>query len=105
MAEIQAFAVDQGWIKKGATQLTIAGQELRWSIDNWKSTNTLRSSEVPSPFVNGFISLPNVPKGTPVKFAIMVRVASHLPSDIAGYQDRGDTWLNNGGQDYTQVTG
>lgn len=104
MPELQAYAREQGWTAQGWTHLSIPWQELRFTTDGWKTTQTLKSTEVPSPIVNGFFSLPNVAKGTTVEFAIHVGVASHAPSDIAGYRERGDLWLNNGGRNFTQVT-
>jgi hypothetical protein len=104
MDEIKRFAEEQGWLQKGFTHLTIGMQDLVYTTDHWKTTQTLRSSEVPSPVVNGFFALPNVPKGTNVEFAIHVTVACHLPTDIAGYQQRADMWLNNGGKNFTQTS-
>ena len=102
--EIRQFAERQGWLKSGFTNLSIVWQDLVYTTDNWKTTHTLRSTEVPSPIVNGHFSLPNVPKGTHVEFAIHVGVACHAPSDIAGYRERGDMWLNNGGKNFTQTS-
>ncbi len=104
IAEIQRYVHDMGWVAKGNSVITIRSQEVRWTTDNWKTTNVLMSLDVPSPIVNGFFSLPNVPKGTPVKFAILVGLSSHHPSDSAGARDFGSTWLNNDGQDYTQTS-
>ena len=104
MEELKAYAREQGWLHKGFTQLTVPWQELRFTTDGWKTTQTLKSTEVPSPIVNGFFNLPNVPKGTPVEFAIHVGVASHAPGDAAGYREAGELWLNNAGRNYSQVT-
>ncbi len=104
MDELKQFARGQGWTDKGFTQLSIPWQEMVFTTDNWKTTQTLRSSDTPSPLVNGRFILPNVPKGTEVQFAIHVGVASHAPSDIGGYRERGDVWLNNGGKNFSQIT-
>jgi hypothetical protein len=104
MEEIKRFADEQGWLKNGFSNLSIVWQDLVFTTDHWKTTQTLRSTEVPSPISNGCFSLPNVPKGANVEFAIHVGVACHAPSDIAGYRERGDTWLNNNGQNYTQTS-
>jgi hypothetical protein len=104
MDELKAFAAEKGWTREGYTQLSVPWQELVYTTDNWKTTLSLKSTDVPSPIVNGFFNLPNVPKGTTIEFAIHVGVACHAPSDIAGYRERGDVWLNNGGRNFTQVS-
>ncbi|MFL5318888.1 MAG: hypothetical protein ACJ790_04470 [Myxococcaceae bacterium] len=104
MDEVKQYAAQQGWTKNGWTQLSIPWQELVYTTDHWKTTQVLKSFEVPSPFINGRIQIPNVPAGTEVEFAIHVGVASHAPSDIGGYRERGDVWLNNGGKNFSQVT-
>ena len=104
MPELQAYAREKGWVQRGFGHLSIPWQELRFTTDGWKTTQTLKSTDVPSPIVNGFFNLPNVPKGTTVEFAIHVGVASHAPGDIAGYRERGELWLNNGGRNFTQVS-
>jgi hypothetical protein len=104
MQELKDFAAQQGWTQQGFTHLSIGEQELRYTVDNWKTTLSLRSTDVPSQIMNGMFRLPNIPKGTTVEFAIRVFVSCHAPADIAGYRERGDMWLNNGGKNYTQVT-
>ena len=105
MAELQDFAGSKGWTAQGFTHLSVPWQELVFTTDDWKTTKTLKSSDVPSPVVNGRFTLPNVPKGTEIEFAIHVGVACQAPADIAGYRERGDLWLNNGGKNYRQVSG
>jgi hypothetical protein len=105
MEEIQRFAAEKGWLERGLTQLSVSGQDLVYTIDNWKTQHQLRSSDVPTPVVNGFFSLPNVPKGTTVEFAIHLWVGAHVEGGYLGHAERGDLWLNNGGRNYTQVTG
>jgi hypothetical protein len=104
MDELQAYAKAKGWTDAGYTQLSIPWQQLVFTTDSWKTTQTLKSADVPSPVLNGFFDISNVPKGTTVEFAIHVGVASHAPADIAGYRERGDLWLNNGGRNFTHVS-
>ena len=104
MRELQDFASSKGWTAQGFTHLSVPWQELVYTTDNWKTTRSLKSSDVPSPLVNGRFTLPNVPKGTEIEFAIHVGVACQAPSDIAGYRERSDLWLNNGGQNFKQVS-
>jgi hypothetical protein len=104
MEEVKGFAIEKGWLERGYSNLTIPWQELVFSTDGWKTVHTLKSTEVPSPVVNGVFTLPTVPKGTPVEFAVHVGVACHAPNDPAGYRERGDFWLNNSGRNFTQVT-
>ena len=96
LADIRGYAEGKGWIHNGTTQLSIAWQSLIYTTDGWKTANELKSSEVPSPVANGRFTLPGVPSGTEVEFAIHVGVAS------PGAE--GDVWLNNGGQNFRQVT-
>jgi hypothetical protein len=102
--EVKAFAQSQGWPQKGWTQLSTYGVDLVYSSDSWKTTRTLNSSQVPSPFVNGRFTIPDLPQGTPIEFALKVYVAASDPHDIGGHRDRGEVWLNNGGKNFTQVT-
>jgi hypothetical protein len=104
MEELRRYAAEKGWTDRGLTQLSIHGQDLVYTTDHWKTMRQVRSSDVPSPVVNGFFTLPNVSKGTPIEFAIHVWVAASLPNEY-GQGERGDMWLNNGGHNYTQVTG
>ncbi|MBX7097923.1 MAG: hypothetical protein K1X89_09435 [Myxococcaceae bacterium] len=104
MDEVKGYAEQQGWLAKGFTHLSIVWQDLVFTTDNWKTTRTLRSSDVPSPVVNGRFLMPNVPKGAQVEFAIHVGVSCHAPSDIGGYRERGELWLNNAGQNFRQVS-
>jgi hypothetical protein len=102
--EVKRYAEQKGWLAEGFTQLSTPWMDLVYTTDNWKTTQTLRSTDVPSPIVNGFFSMPNVPKGTEIEFAIHVGVACSSPHDIGGNRERGDVWLNNNGQNYRQVS-
>lgn len=102
--EIQRYAREKGWLQAGFTELSIAWLELRFTTDGWKTTQTLKSTEVPSPVVDGWFSLADVPKGTAIEFAVHAGVACRSPSDAAGVRERGETWLNNGGKNYTQLS-
>ena len=104
MRELKDFASSQGWAAKGFTHLSVPWQEIVYTTDNWKTTRTLKSSDVPSPLVNGRFTLPNVPRGTQIEFALHVGVACQAPSDIAGYRERGSLWLNNDGHNFKQVS-
>jgi hypothetical protein len=104
LGEVKAFADSKGWAQKGWTQLSTYGVDLVYSSDQWKTTRTLNSSQVPSPFVNGRFTIPDLPKGTSIEFAVKVYVAASDPHDIGGHRDRGEVWLNNGGKNFTQVT-
>lgn len=105
MNELQRYAREKGWLDAGFTQLSISWLELHFTTDGWRTTHVLRSTEVPSPVADGYFTLASVPKGTPVEFAIHAGVACHAPHDSAGVRERGETWLNNGGRNYTQVSG
>lgn len=104
LPELRAYAAEKGWTRAGFTHLTIPWQELVFTADGWKTKQTVRSTEVPSPLVDGFFNLPDVPKGTHVEFAIHVGVVCHAPGDAAGYRERGELWLNNAGKNFTQVS-
>jgi hypothetical protein len=105
MPEIRAYAEQQGWLAKGWTQLSVFSTDLVYTTDHWKTTQSLSSSSTPSPYLHGRFTLPNVEKGTNVEFALHVRVACSDPHDIGGHRERGDLWLNNGGKNFTQVSG
>lgn len=104
MAEVQALAASRGWPEKGYTTLSTAWVELHWTLDGWKTTQVLRSTDVPCPVVNGSFFLPNVSAGTEVEFAIHAGIACHAPQDTAGVRDSADLWFNNTGTNYRQVT-
>ncbi len=104
MPEIQAYAQARGWLERGFHVLSTPWQELHYTTDGWKSVKVLKSTDVPCPVVNGHFFLPAVAPGTPVDFAIHVGVACHAPHDTAGARDVGDVWLNNGGNNYQQVS-
>lgn len=104
LPEVQDYARRQGWLDKGWTQVTIPWQDLVYTTDGWKTTNTLKSSETPSLLSDGRFLIPGVPAGTEVEFAIHAGIASQAPSDTSGYRERGDLWLNNGGGNYRQIT-
>lgn len=104
MAEVQDLARGRGWPEKGYTTLSIAWVELHWTLDGWKTTQVLRSTDVPCPVVNGSFFLPNVAAGTEIEFAIHAGIACHAPQDTAGVRDSADVWFNNAGINYRQVT-
>ena len=102
MAEIQAYAQWRGWYDRGHSVISTPWQELHWTTDSWKTMRVVKSSDVPSPVINGHFMLVGVSPGTEVEFAIHVGVACHAPHDTAGSRDVGDVWLNNGGANYQQ---
>lgn len=104
MPELRAYAAEKGWLRAGFSHLTIPWQELVFTTDAWATKQSVKSTDVPSPLVNAFFNLPNVPKGTTIEFAIHVGIACHAPGDAAGYRERGELWLNNAGKNFTQVT-
>ena len=104
MFEIIGYANDRGWLLHGWTSLSIQWQELHWTVDNWKTTKVLKSTDVPCPVVNAHFYLPNVPKGTEIEFALRVGVACHAPHDTAGVREVGELWFNNEGRNYRQKT-
>ncbi|MBL9038577.1 MAG: hypothetical protein JNG84_08705 [Archangium sp.] len=103
MPEAKAFAAYKGWTTRGFTALSVPAVDLVYTTDNWRTTKVLHSYSVPSPYVNGRFTLPDVKKGTTVEFALKVTIACSHPRDIGGHRDRDDLWLNNGGSNYTQV--
>lgn len=104
MPEAKAYAAERGWLAEGFTHLSLPWVELHYTTDGWQLTRVLKSSDVPSPIVNGTFYLPFIDRGTEVEFAIHVGLACHAPSDIAGHRDTGDFWLNNDSKNYRQVT-
>lgn len=104
MPEIQAYAQARGWYERGHHVLSTPWQELHYTLDGWKTVRVLRSSDVPSPVVNGHFVLPGIAAGTSIEFAIHVGVACHAPHDTAGARDVGDVWLNNSGANFQQFS-
>jgi hypothetical protein len=104
MAEVQALAESRGWFARGFNTLSIPWTEMHWTLDGWKTSHVLRSSDVPCPVMNGFFFLPNVPVGTPVEFAVHAGVACHASHDTAGNRDTASLWFNNRGRNYLQLT-
>ncbi len=104
MPEIVAYAQQRGWYDRGHNVLSTPWQELRWSADKWKTTRMVKSTDVPSPVVNGHFFLPGVRAGTEIEFAVHVGVACHAPHDTAGIRDAGEVWLNNAGANFVQLS-
>jgi len=104
LPEVRAYADARGWLERGYTQLSIPWQEMHWTTDGWRTARVLKSTDVPSPVVNGYFHLPRVAPGTQVEFAIRVGVSCRCPQDSAGLREEGELWLNNGGRNYQQVT-
>lgn len=104
MHELRREAAARGWTARGFTHLTVPWLELHWSADGWKTKDVVSSNDVPCPIVHSTFHLERCPAGTEVEFAIHVGLACHAPGDTAFARDVGDLWLNNGGQNYRQVT-
>lgn len=104
MREVQALAQARGWIARGFTTQNIAWMEVHWTVDKWRSSHVLRSTDVPCPIVNGVCHLPNVAKGTEVEFAVRVGVSARAAHDTSGGRETHDLWFNNLGGNYTQTT-
>ena len=104
MVELKRVADARGWTSRGFSTLSVKWLELHWTSDGWKTTHKLSSNDVPCPVVNGTFHLSGCPAGTEVEFAIQVGIACHAPGDTAGSRDVADLWLNNGGENFVQVT-
>jgi len=89
MQELRAYAETEGWIAKGFTVLSIAWQEAAL-LDRWVEDDALAQvARRAQPHREWILHAAERRKGTTVKFAIHVGVASHLPSDIAGTRSAG----------------
>lgn len=104
MDEVVRFAADQGWNAQGWSRLSVLWVDMVYTTDAWKTTKTLRSTDVPSPIVDELFYVPDVERGTEIEFAIHVGVGCAHPDDLAGYRERADVWLNNGDKNFKQVT-
>jgi|GEM_PF-2058472 len=103
LPEIVAYADARGWLARGFDVLTVAWQELHWTVDGWKTTHKLSSHDVPCPITAGFFTLP-VKAGTTVEFALHVGLKCRAAQDAAGARDIGELWFNDDGKNYRQVT-
>lgn len=103
LPEIVAYADSRGWLASGFDVLTVAWQELHWTVDGWKRTHKLSSHDVPCPITAGFFTLP-VKAGTTVEFALHVGLKCRAAQDAAGARDIGELWFNGAGKNYRQVT-
>lgn len=102
-AEVRRFAAERGWFEKGFTALSIAWRELHFTTDGWSTSWVVKSTDVPSPVVDGWFLLPRVKAGETVEFALQVGITCRTPEDHAMFRDQGALWFNNGGRNYTQV--
>lgn len=95
--EVRAAAQAQGWSAVAAET-----EEVRYTTDGWQTTRAVKASDQPPPFSSdGRIFLPEVQQGTPVEFALKVGIH---PVDAGAQAAHAEVWLNNGGQNYQQVT-
>jgi hypothetical protein len=104
MREVQQLAQAKGWFARGFNTISIPWTEMHWTLDAWKSSHVLRSTDVPCPVMNGYFFLPNVAVGTEVEFAVHAGVACHASHDTAGNRDTASLWFNNHGRNYYQAT-
>src|SRR4051812_34155554 len=94
LPEVQAAAQSHGWSAVAAET-----DEVRFTTDGWKTTHVVKAGDQPPPLAaDGRIFLPDVQQGTEVEFALKVGI-----HPVAGGM-RAEIWLNNGGQNYRQVT-
>jgi hypothetical protein len=92
--EVRAAAQAQGW---GA--VAAETDEVRYTTDGWKTAHVVKAGDQPPPLSpDGRIFLPDVKQGTEVEFALKVAI-----QPVSGGM-RAEVWLNNGGQNYRQVT-
>lgn len=105
LAEIRAFAEEQGWLAKGFTELDVAWLELHFTTDGWATTRVLKSTDVPSPITDGWCSLPRVAAGETVEFAMHAGLTCRAPGDPTHgmFREQGELWFNNGGSNYAQT--
>lgn len=103
MAEVQAFAHEHGWPSRGFTVLSIAWLEMHYTTDGWATSRVCRSSDVPSPVINGWYYLLQVRSGEEVEFAVQAGIGCRAPEDRAGLRDQGAVWFNNGAANYRQT--
>jgi len=95
--EVRAAAQAQGW---GAVAAETG--EVHFTTDGWKTTRVVKASDQPPPLTpDGRIFLTGVQQGTEVEFALKVGIK---PVDAGAKATRAEVWLNNGGQNYRQVT-
>lgn len=99
--DVRAFAEAQGWNREGQ-KVGILKADLVYTTDGWKTTKTaplqyLYDNE------RGFV-LRDVPKGTPIEYAIHAEVGVSYDG-FYSYDQRADTWFNNGGSNYRGTTG
>lgn len=97
LEEVRAAAQSEGW---GA--VATETEEVRYTTDGWQTPHVLKAGDQPSPFAaDGRIFLPDVSQGTEVEFALKVGI---VPVGAGPQAARAEVWLNNGGENYRQVT-
>ena len=102
MEQLTAVAEQRGWTSRGWTVLSVPWLEMHYTTDGWRTTRVLKSTDVPSPYINGYFYLPFVEKGQEVEFAVHAGLACRAPNE--GHQERESTslWFNNAGKNYRQ---
>src|SRR5262245_16771630 len=97
LSEVRAAAQAHGW-----NSVSAEADEVRFTTDGWKTTRVVKSTDQPPTLTpDGNIYLPDVKLGTEVEFAVKVGVTPGAGDAAAA---REEIWLNNGGQNYRQVT-
>jgi len=103
LPELVAYAENRSWPAHGFSAVSISWQQLHWTVDGWKTVNTVSSNDVPCPITNGWFTVPVKP-GTSVAFALHVGLQCRAQQDTAGAREVGDVWFNDGGKNYSQIT-
>ena len=105
LPEIRAHARDAGWFDQGFSELDVAWLELHYTTDGWATTRVLKSTDVPSPIVDGWYFLPRTEVGATVAFAVHAGIVCRAPKDPAHgmFRAQSDLWFNNDGANYTQT--
>ena len=103
MPEISQYAQQSGWLGRGFTVLHIPWLELHYSTDGWVTSKVLKSTDVPSPVINGWYYLAHVRPGEEVEFAVHAGIDCRAPEDNAGFLEQGSLWFNNDGANYKQL--
>jgi hypothetical protein len=99
--EVTAYAKARGWDQQPGHRVDVYDADLVFTTDNWKTTKTAKLQHLLDGS-RGFL-LQDVPPGSKIEYAIH----AHLALTYNNHRftaERGDTWLNNGGSNYTGDT-
>jgi len=95
--DVANFANARGWNKPGFS-VDVYAADLVYTTDNWETTKTAKLQFMRNNVDKGFV-LQDVPPGKNIEYAIHAFVAQTYKNHEYT-ADRGDLWLNNGGQNY-----